>query len=162
PGRSDREPDPLHGTRQLPGHRRRRLQADRLIRAVSLRAVVPPFVLDALARNHPDEAIRVAAAKTLFVSEALRVRRQLAPLPAPEHLQGEDREVYDAQHGTTLPGAKRRGEQDGDSPDQAVNEAWNACGSTYRYYLDIHGRRSVDGQGLPLLNSVHYDKNYDN
>lgn len=73
-----------------------------------------------------------------------------------------DRTVYDAQHGTDLPGTKQRGEGDPASADESVNEAYDGLGQTFALYADAYNRNSLDGKGLPLIASVHYDRNFDN
>ncbi|WP_188838302.1 M4 family metallopeptidase [Flexivirga endophytica] len=73
-----------------------------------------------------------------------------------------DRSIYDAGHTTDLPGTKRRGEGDPASDDESVNEAYDGLGDTFSLYADVYDRNSLDGNGLPLLASVHYDRNFDN
>lgn len=73
-----------------------------------------------------------------------------------------DRTIYDAGHGTDLPGTKQRGEGDPASGDESVNEAYDGLGDTFALYADVYDRNSLDGKGLPLVASVHYDRNYDN
>jgi Zn-dependent metalloprotease len=55
-----------------------------------------------------------------------------------------------------------RGEGDAPTQDIAVNEAYDALGATYDYYLQVHGRDSIDGRGLPLDASVHYRRAFNN
>lgn len=80
---------------------------------------------------------------------------------APAGLQPQ-RTIYDAGHTTDLPGTERRGEGDPATSDESVNEAYDGLGDTFALYADIYDRNSLDGKGLPLLASVHYDRNYDN
>lgn len=72
------------------------------------------------------------------------------------------RDIYDAGHGTELPGTERRGEGGPASDDESVNEAYDGLGQTFALYADVYQRNSLDGKGLPLLASVHYDVNFDN
>jgi Zn-dependent metalloprotease len=46
--------------------------------------------------------------------------------------------------------------------DVGVNEAYDGAGATYDLYWEVYQRNSVDGLGLRLDSSVHYQKNYDN
>ncbi len=85
-----------------------------------------------------------------------------APSPAPGTGPGPDRTVYDAHHGSTLPGTRVRGEGDAATGDLAVDQAYDGLGDTFDLYRSAYGRRSLDGKGLPLLASVHYSTNYDN
>lgn len=44
--------------------------------------------------------------------------------------------------------------------DLPVEAAHNYAIDTYEYYLQKHGRDSIDNHGLKLTSLVHYDKNY--
>ncbi len=72
------------------------------------------------------------------------------------------RTIYDATHGTTLPGTLLRGEGDPASSDPSVNEAYDGLGATYDLFKNIFDRNSIDDRGLRLDASVHYDRGYDN
>jgi Zn-dependent metalloprotease len=70
--------------------------------------------------------------------------------------------IYTANHGDTLPGTQVRGEGDPANTDPAVNEAYDGAGATYDLYHDVYVRDSVDGAGLQLNSTVHFQNNYDN
>jgi Zn-dependent metalloprotease len=74
----------------------------------------------------------------------------------------KQRTIYDAQTGSTLPGTVVRREGDMAVADMAVNEAYDGSGVTYDLYADIFGRNSIDGRGMKLDSTVHYQKSYDN
>jgi Zn-dependent metalloprotease len=128
--------------------------------------IVPPHLLDRLAR-HGDAAIADRARRTLEQDAAERHRRRTAtitrtaPVAAPAG-QKPSRTLYDAEHGTTLPGTKVRGEGDAPGQDATVNRAYAGLGATFELYLEKYGRYSIDGSGLPLNASVHYDRDYNN
>ncbi|MBB2891072.1 M4 family metallopeptidase [Flexivirga oryzae] len=84
------------------------------------------------------------------------------PQEAPTGSFAPQRTIYDAGHGTDLPGTKRRGEGDPATSDGSVNEAYDGLGETFALYADVYDRNSLDGKGLPLVASVHYDVNFDN
>ena len=46
--------------------------------------------------------------------------------------------------------------------DLPVEAAHNFAIDTYEYYLQKHGRDSIDNNGMKLISRVHYDKNYNN
>ena len=46
--------------------------------------------------------------------------------------------------------------------DQAASDAHWGAEKTYDYYMQIHNRNSIDGNGLALISYVHYDYNYVN
>ncbi|MGV9236063.1 peptidase M4 family protein, partial [Streptomyces nigra] len=97
--------------------------------------VVPPHVLDRLAKND-DPALSGPARRTLVRDSELRGRRRvttefalasapLAKAPSDQPL----RTVYDAGHGTALPGTKVRGEGDEPGRDATVNRAFSGLGA---------------------------------
>ncbi|MYX75880.1 M4 family metallopeptidase, partial [Streptomyces sp. SID3915] len=68
----------------------------------------------------------------------------------------------DCRHGTDLPGHKVRDEGDEPTQDASVNRAYAGLGATFELLLAEYGRSSIDGKGLPLIGSVHYDEKYNN
>lgn len=131
--------------------------------------IVPPHVLDKLARNaDPVRADR--ARRTIQRDAAERTRRGLttvAGAPAVAARAGAEpgkphRTVYDARGGTDLPGTKVRGEGEEPGQDATVNRAYAGLGATFEHYLKVYGRDSIDGAGLPLDATVHYDREYNN
>jgi Zn-dependent metalloprotease len=136
--------------------------------------ILPPVVLAELA-EHADAEVRRAAVRSLAASATMRgqraaltdLMRQLNLGPAqlraltPESAK-ENRTVYDAEHGGSLPGVRRRGEGDPPSTDVAVNQAYDNAGITYGFYRDVFKRDSLDGHGMGLVSTVHYSSNYDN
>ncbi|MFI2432078.1 M4 family metallopeptidase [Streptomyces sp. NPDC018693] len=130
--------------------------------------VVPPHVLDRLARND-DPALSGPARRTLARDNELRGRRQvttefrLAAAPAAKAPSDQPlRTIYDAEHRTRLPGTKVRGEGEEAGQDATVNRAYAGLGATFDLFLQAYGRHSIDGDGLPLDATVHYDRDYNN
>ncbi|GHJ37705.1 M4 family metallopeptidase [Streptomyces sp. TS71-3] len=132
--------------------------------------IVPPHVLDALAQ-HDDEALAGPARRTLERDAQLRTSRRTATLTAAAAPAGEppagaaakvNRAIHDARHGTDLPGPEVRGEGDRASDDASVNRAYSGLGATFELYQKAYGRNSIDGRGLALVASVHYDREYNN
>jgi len=126
---------------------------------------IPPHMLKEIAeRGSP--AQRDRALKTLLVSEQLRGQREaLTGLPglAPRALAvGKQRNVYDAENGSTLPGRLVRAEDAAATGDLAVDEAYDGSGATYDLYHDVYERNSIDNAGMRLDSSVHYQQGYDN
>jgi Zn-dependent metalloprotease len=109
---------------------------------------------------------REMAVRTIRASAQIRSQRQVMmetpALVAVAQAAGKMRKVYDAQHGSNLPGQLVRSEGDPASGDPAINEAYDGSGSTYDLYLDIYGRNSIDGNGLQIDSTVHYQTGYDN
>jgi len=124
--------------------------------------VIPPHILTKLAESdeHREHALR-----TLALGERFRGRREvrsafegLAGVPAGE----KRRTIYNAQNQTTLPGTLVRGEGDPATSDIAVTEAYDFSGATYDFYMNAYNRNSIDGRGMRLDSSVHYDQSFDN
>ncbi|CAM5256571.1 Neutral metalloproteinase OS=Streptomyces tendae OX=1932 GN=GUR47_09755 PE=3 SV=1 [Streptomyces tendae] len=131
--------------------------------------IVPPHVLDRLARNE-DPVVAGPARRTLQRDAAERTRRGLTTVigaaavapPAGADAEQPHRTVYDARHGTDLPGRKVRGEGEEPGQDATVNRAYAGLGATFEHFLKAYRRSSVDGAGLPLTATVHYDREYNN
>ncbi|MFJ9627971.1 M4 family metallopeptidase [Streptomyces sp. NPDC101175] len=129
--------------------------------------IVPPHVLDKLAQ-HEDPALAGPARETLQRDAYERTHRRLttvlgAPtLAAPTAGDQPQRTIYDAKHKQDLPGKKVRAEGSEPGKDATVNRAYAGLGATFELYLNAFNRHSIDGEGLPLNASVHYDVKYDN
>ncbi|MCX4551188.1 MULTISPECIES: M4 family metallopeptidase [unclassified Streptomyces] len=134
--------------------------------------IIPPHILDKLAQAD-DPALSEPARRTMEADAAHRVRRAaVATALAAEAVtdtaadaaaeKTPKRTIYDAEHGTSLPGKKVRGEGDQPGSDATVNRAYAGLGATFELYLKVYGRYSIDGRGLPLDASVHYDQKYNN
>lgn len=130
---------------------------------------MPPHVLDKLSQSD-DPVLAGPARRTLEADAARRTRRQVTTVvrptinPAPEGDRSgkPDRTLYDCRHGTDLPGTKVRAEGEDPTSDASVNRAYAGLGATFDLLLSVYGRRSIDGNGLPLIGSVHYDEKYNN
>lgn len=96
-------------------------------------------------------------------SSILPVEQPLQPPPKVEkHIQGCQRIIYTANYQASLPGKPVRSEGQKPSKDSAVNEAYDNLGTTYGFFWDNYQRDSIDGQGMQLSATVHYEKNYSN
>ncbi|TLQ45989.1 M4 family metallopeptidase [Streptomyces marianii] len=128
--------------------------------------IVPPHLLDKLARAG-DPAVAAAARRTLVADAAHRTGRRLttltgAPAPPQEVVPGPQRTLYDAGNETALPGTRVRSEGDEPVQDATVNRAYAGLGATFDLLLTAYGHDSIDGAGLPLDATVHYDEKYGN
>jgi Zn-dependent metalloprotease len=131
--------------------------------------IIPPHVLDTLSRGE-DRALAGKARRTLERDALERTRRRLttvlgAPALAPPSGTADDephRTIYDAKHRQDLPGKKVRGEGDKPGKDATVNRAHAGLGATFDLYLKAYARNSINGEGLPLNATVHFDEDYNN
>ncbi|MGM9489262.1 M4 family metallopeptidase [Ideonella sp. YS5] len=74
----------------------------------------------------------------------------------------ENRRVYSANNGTSLPGTLKRSEGQGANSDIDVNAAYDGTGATYEAYKAFWNRDSYNNAGAALISSVHYSTNYCN
>lgn len=74
-----------------------------------------------------------------------------------------NREIYDVNNGTSLPGQLvcREG-QACTTTDSDAKKAWNEFEEIYDYFYGTHGRDSWDGKGSKMIGSVHYSQNFVN
>ncbi len=126
--------------------------------------ILPPYMMERIAeRGTPEQQVK--ASQTMAISAQIRQQRVAAPRVAAAPMAaaaGLQRRVYTANETTNLPGQLVRSEGDPDSQDVSVNEAYNGAGSTYQLYWDVYQRNSIDGNGMIIDSTVHYDKGYDN
>jgi Zn-dependent metalloprotease len=145
-----------------------------MARAVTqgVHCILPPHLVEKILLNG-NPAQREWALATLSVDHSLRTAR-VGASRTPESEPAQPRSlsalapvkqvtIYDAETGHRLPGRRVRGEGDPPSPtDDAVNEAFDYLTDTWDFFLAAYGRNSLDGNGLALNGSVHYQKFYDN
>jgi len=132
---------------------------------ISLYCILPPHMLKEIATKG-SEAQKQMAVRNLVAASRMRGQRQdareLLSLSRTEVSDAIIRTVYDAKQGSSLPGAPARNEGDPPVSDQTVNEAYDFSGATYELFKNIYSRNSIDGNGMRLDSTVHYQKGYDN
>ena len=116
--------------------------------------IVPPYIVSNIEGQ-------------LELDEAIRRRRASSPVVrgtqgAETTTANPQRSIYDARNAEDLPGTLVRSEGSAAGSDVAVNEAYDGLGATFAFYWDVFSRNSIDGNGLPLLGTVHYGQDYDN
>ena len=131
----------------------------------SLHCIIPPHMLKNILVNGSASQKRTALA-SITASAQLRGQRQ-ALMEVTDYLPRaltaeKHRSVYTADNGSSLPGRPVRDEGAPPSGDPAADEAYDGAGATYDLYWDVYQRNSLDGSGLRLDSTVHYQKDYDN
>lgn len=137
-----------------------------------MRCIVPPYLLDRLARTG-DERVRHTALDTLAFDHRFRLTRAEAAARSGGatartitfgRIGGHpNRTIYDQRHSTDqTPGVAMRAEGQPAVDDKSVNQAYDGLGATYDFYWTTFERDSIDGQGLPMLGGVHFGTDYDN
>jgi hypothetical protein len=132
---------------------------------------VPPYLLARLAQ---DGDASPPARVTLDLDARLRSRRE-ARAPAPAVRDGAATAgpragavadlrwtVHDAGGTTDLPGRAARATGQPPTGDAAVDEAYAGVEASLLLFEEVFGRTSYDGQGAPVIASVHYGTGYDN
>lgn len=72
------------------------------------------------------------------------------------------RYVYDARNGHTLPGALVMSEQEESTKDVEAREAFEGAGATHDFFYKVFGRNSIDGRGMKMVSTIHYERNFNN
>lgn len=136
-----------------------------------MHAIVPPYLLARIAAARVPHLARAAEAAraTLAVTRQRRPARSRLRLSIDEYgsliaeaTPAPDRTISDAEHTEDLPGTTVRREEDPPSADETVNEAFDGLGATFDFFWDAYQRNGIDGDGAPLLATVHYGQDYDN
>ncbi len=74
----------------------------------------------------------------------------------------QNRAVYSANNGTSLPGTLKRSEGGAVTGDSHVDENYTHLGTTYQCYFQNFGRDSYNNAGAQLRSTVHYSNSYTN
>jgi hypothetical protein len=139
-------------------------------RRAPVRSIVPPHIIEAIARNGTPQQ-RARALRTLGIDTSLRsarltqrVRAAMAPPPAvgAAAAPNKQRSVFTANNTFSLPGILVRNEGQAPVGDAAVDEAYDGLGATFDLFWNVYGRNSIDDAGLPLPATVHFGQDYDN
>lgn len=136
--------------------------------------VIPPYVLESIARNGNEEqrqrALRTLEQDTLLRTERVTQLRQTnsanlateTPASLGSETPHKTRLIHNAENMTVLPGTLVRKEGQGSNGDVATNEAYDGFGATFDLFWEIFQRDSIDGQGMDMSATVHYDYRYNN
>ena len=136
----------------------------------SIECIFPPHMLENI-NMRGDKKMRKMVANLVKHSDSYRLSRteKVPPnsfMAAPSLNANEKpkvkREVYDGQKNASLPGKLVRTEGDPASRDKVVNAAYDGAGDVYKLYLKQYRRDSLDGNGMPLISTVHHRNRYNN
>jgi Zn-dependent metalloprotease len=131
--------------------------------------IIPPHLIQKLAETETDPDRRARWEQNLRHDHDIRdfrAQAQAATLTTEQPVEppaegGPDRVVYDARNGTDLPGWQVRAEGESETGDVAVDQAYDGTGATWELFSK-YGRDSIDGAGMQLKSTVHYDQDYNN
>ncbi|TDD80814.1 peptidase M4 family protein [Actinomadura darangshiensis] len=126
--------------------------------------IVPPHMLERIARDADDPALRARARRTLALTSAQFTERRMtaAGAPSPSEDFVPDRTINDAGHREELPGRTVRAEGAPATGDQTADRAYDWLGATFDFFETAFRRNSIDGAGLKMVSTVHYGDKYDN
>jgi Zn-dependent metalloprotease len=122
--------------------------------------IIPPYLLEKIAAEHSDPQLVERVRATLSIDQGMRARR-MTVVAAPQSTDTAFA-VYDAGHGTDLPGTLKRKEGDPETGDQETDEAYAGVQEILAMYSEVYGRTSFDDKGADVLATVHFDNAYDN
>ncbi|MEU9719235.1 M4 family metallopeptidase [Streptomyces sp. NPDC047976] len=129
-----------------------------------INCIIPPYLLEKLMESG-DSEVRQAALDTLLTTARLRgersLRRGLAELAA---APGDARRtIFDCEQSEDLSDAvMARSENGPESPDEVVNQAFEALGLTRDFYKEAFQRDSIDDRGMRLNAFVHFGRRVNN
>jgi Zn-dependent metalloprotease len=131
----------------------------------SIQCIIPPHMHKNIVEKGTDEQ-RQKAMNSIVSAERLRAQRaimaQMTALVTTVAVEDKQRQVFNANHGSSLPGTLVRAEGDPPTGDPATDEAYDGSGATYDLYKDVYERNSIDNNGMRLDSTVHYKVGYDN
>ncbi|KAF9525177.1 hypothetical protein CPB83DRAFT_796688, partial [Crepidotus variabilis] len=135
----------------------------------SHQGIIPDHISNSIANSYPAGSEgEDAAQRTLSLSAEIRDNREAhadslrdaqAKPPTTKRLK---RVVYDAKHTEILDEKLVRSEGGPATSDPAADECYDGLGATFNFYSDILSRNSINGAGMSLIGTVHFDKNYNN
>lgn len=137
-----------------------------------LHCIIPPYMLDKLIKNK-DTKLATLSLHTKIDTEIRRQKRNMIAALSNKELSllrsGQPKasttatakiEIYDAKHTQANPGTKIPNPTT--STDADAKRAYSACKATWSLYYDIFNRNSIDNAGMTLVNTIHFDKKYNN
>lgn len=126
--------------------------------------IVPPHMLERIAHDADDPALRDRARRTLALSSAYATERRMIPVAVPSPTEDfvPDRTIHDAENREELPGRTVRAEGAPATGDKVADQAYDWLGATFDFFEAAYRRNSIDGAGLPMVSTVHYGEKYDN
>jgi len=136
--------------------------------------IIPPRVLAQLAKDRKLTPVqrrafaRAARMETQWrelrtvVTRVAQVARdempslvKVAAVAAPVSVQ-----VFDCEHGNVLPG--RSLVHPDSASDETARRTFSETAQVARFFREVFGRNSLDGEGMALMSSIHYSVDYNN
>lgn len=134
-------------------------------------SIIPNDVLKRLASDPSlPSSVREGLQSAIAIDKQIRVLREqarklttmtasippaLAALAAPPVVT-----VYDCRHGTALPGVPVN--NPGNATDPTAKRTFTETQAVSKFYQTVFGRNSIDGAGMSMQSSIHYDLHFNN
>jgi Zn-dependent metalloprotease len=138
----------------------------------SIHCIIPPVVLERIARNGSDDQRRwaldtMSRDQSFRTARAQNVMRRAAGTSFDALAVGPggapSRTIHDAKNTEDLLQAVVARDEGGPATgDAAVDEAYDGLGATYEFFWEIFDRNSIDDEGFRLDGVVHFGDRYDN
>ena len=132
-----------------------------------IHCIISPRILDAMLASK-DAKVRKSALETIKLSSFIRGRRSVLRNVHTSlftaQSSGLKRSIFDSAEQETDPptGSLVRKEGGAATDDEAVNEAYDGLGATYKFYQDVFERDSIDDHGMALNAYVHFAQGFNN
>ncbi len=123
--------------------------------------IIPPVMLDEIMkRSQNAERERIIAEQIKLVQ---RIIAETGHSPIDPRTPGLAlREIWDAKDQEDRVGVKIRGENDPDVGDRDADDAFAFTGVVREFYRSVHGRNSIDANGMNLVSVVHFGQKFNN
>ena len=121
------------------------------------------ILLSEMAGEEMKTVLSATSDKLMALAKPAATRKVAAKKAAPS--KRPNRHIYDAQNSNDqrdLPGKLVRKEGQRATTDKDANNIYNNCGHTWDFFYNSFRRDSIDGRGLPLVNTVHFGTNFGN
>ena len=83
-------------------------------------------------------------------------------LRAPQVHRARNRQTYNGNNSSSLPGTLVLTETGGSTSDSVISTAHAHAATSYDYYKNVHGRDSYNNAGATIKTTVHHQVNYNN
>ncbi|HYI08790.1 MAG TPA: M4 family metallopeptidase [Thermoanaerobaculia bacterium] len=83
-------------------------------------------------------------------------------LRAPQIHRARNRNTYNGNNGSSLPGTLILTETTGSTTDAVISTAHTHAGTSYDYYKNVHNRDSYNNAGAQIKTTVHHQVGYNN
>lgn len=145
-----------------------------------INCIIPPHMLEVLAMRGSGNVAKMARTM-LNQSEKVRVERGEMSSGGMVPVEGAPgafvtsvlaeaavaphtcvRRIYDGKNKASLPGTLARDEGDCATNDAEIDSAYDGAGEVFDLYSSEFKRNSLDGNGMPLVATVHHRRKYNN